>query len=62
MSLFRASRPREVSVHISVHKDGYRSASITGGTVEEVAALMSDLLGHPGVTAAAAVNAEPDIN
>ncbi|MEI4420376.1 hypothetical protein V9056_10745 [Streptococcus agalactiae] len=59
MSLFRTSRPREVSVHISFHKDGYRSVSIHGGTADEIGALMKAVLKHPNASATPIEPAEP---
>ena len=51
MSLFtRTAAPREVSVHVSVHADGYRTVSITGA-VDEVAQLMDAVLTHPNASA-----------
>lgn len=39
-ALFRARRPRELSVYISIRPDGERSVSIHGGTAAEVHQLM----------------------
>ncbi|AYF78310.1 hypothetical protein D7D52_35830 [Nocardia yunnanensis] len=59
MSLFtRNAAPREVSVYVSVHADGHRTVSITGA-VDEVGALMDQVLAYPNTSAYPVTPASP---